>query len=166
MSPTPSSPDRSTTLSLGFAIDPGTSGAIAAGLGDGKTFELLGWQNFTTITDVRDFIIEKLDEHPTANPRVLLEHVHSSPGMGKKSAFTFGENFGEWKGLLCALRIPITLVKPQMWQRSIGGLKGKEGNVRKNVLKAHAQRIYPNEKITLKNADALLLLDYSFKFEN
>jgi hypothetical protein len=155
-------PDQN-TLSLSFAIDPGVKGAIAAGLSDGT---LVGIQNFTTIHDMATYMFDISSVYWSLSPTAILESVHSSPGMGVKSAFTFGQNFGEWQGLLAAMKMPTRLVKPQEWQRGISGLKGTEGPNRKRVLKAEAQRRYPNQKVTLTNADALLLLDYGFKFSN
>jgi len=43
----------------------------------------------------------------------------------------------------------------------ISGLKGKEGAERKKLLKQEAQRRFPQHKVTLANADALLIYDYA-----
>ena len=92
------------------------------------------------------------------DPIAYLEHVTASPIMGKRSAFTFGHNFGQWETLLYCLNVRVELVKPQMWQRGIPGLSGSD---RKRALKAHAARLYPNLRVTGATQDALLILDYA-----
>jgi len=139
---------------LTIAVDPGVSGALVISNGAN---DILCCEKFTTIGDMRGHIARAADQHPLHTPVAWLESVHSSPGMGVKSSFTFGQNFGEWCGLFAGLQIPVNLIKPQQWQRMITGLKGKKDAERKNALKAEAQRLFPSIKVTLKNADALLI---------
>lgn len=51
-------------------------------------------------------------------PIVIVEEVHSMPRQGVKSMFSFGTRFGEIIGILSALGIPYTLLKPKQWQSS------------------------------------------------
>jgi crossover junction endodeoxyribonuclease RuvC len=46
-----------------------------------------------------------------------LERVHSMPGQGVTSAFTFGQSYGLIRGILTGLTIPWHLVTPQEWKR-------------------------------------------------
>lgn len=39
------------------------------------------------------------------------------PGQGVTSMFHFGKSAGYIEGVLCALRIPFTLVTPQKWKK-------------------------------------------------
>lgn len=87
----------------------------------------------------------------------MIEKVASSPQMGVKSAFTFGNGLGEILGILAALRIPYKTVAPGVWQRAMGCLSKGD----KNITKAAAQRLYPDVKITHSNADAILIGRYS-----
>ena len=48
-------------------------------------------------------------------------------------------------------------------QKGIPGLQGVKGADRKRAMKEHASRLYPNSKITLKTADALLIADFGSK---
>ena len=49
-----------------------------------------------------------------------LEHVAARPGQGVTGVFRFGQNFGQWQGLLAALQIPTNLVRPQTWKAFYG----------------------------------------------
>lgn len=144
-----------------FAVDPGKKGAIACHI-PGEPEEVAV---YSTTADMVQFITERIEtaflEHHITEATAYLEAVHSSPQAGPKQSFTFGQNFGEWLGIFAALRIQTNLVKPQQWQRLIPGRAGKTGSDLKNVLKGHAQRKFPAHKITLTNADALLILDYA-----
>jgi len=48
-----------------------------------------------------------------------LEKVHSMPKQGVVSVFTFGENYGWWKGFLEAVGIGYALYTPQAWQKGV-----------------------------------------------
>ena len=81
------------------------------------------------------------------------------PKQGVKSVFTFGEGYGKWLGILAAHKIPYTQVTPKKWQKHYGALS-KEKKERKNQLKHLAQQRFPEIKITLATADAILLANY------
>lgn len=131
-----------------IGIDPGRSGAIAM-LKDGKIAII-------RLDQTERDIAEQL-EHLVLYPAVaVLEKVHSTPQMGVKSAFTFGESFGFLKGLLAAYEIPYSLVTPQAWQKNMGCMTKGD----KNITKQAAQRLWPNAKITHRDADARLLAEY------
>lgn len=73
--------------------------------------------------------------------------------------FTFGHGRGVLIGALMAFGWRIIQPTPQQWQKwlEIGKVGGD-----KNKLKAEAQRRFPTvDGITLKTADALLILDYA-----
>ena len=46
-----------------------------------------------------------------------IEDVHAMPKQGVTSVFTFGKGFGMLIGILSALNIPYTLIKPRQWQK-------------------------------------------------
>lgn len=145
-----------------IAIDPGANGGIAytTPLGDvskplpktlGDTYallkEILGAQGFL---------------QGLANVSCHLEQpppfIKAIPGS---AVYVMARNFGQLEGLLTAFRVPFHLTRPQAWQAAHPNL-GKKGNltttVWKNKLKARAQQLYPEEKVTLATADALLIL--------
>lgn len=60
---------------------------------------------------------------------VVVERVHSMPGQGVASMFSFGQRFGELIGMLITLNMEYELVQPRKWQRDIGvePKSGKQG---------------------------------------
>ena len=93
----------------------------------------------------------------------MLESVHGMPGQGGGAMFTFGRGFGWIEMALLALQIPTQTITPQKWQKPLGlGTKSKcSGSTEwKNKLKSKAQQLHPDVKITLWNADAVLIMDY------
>lgn len=75
----------------------------------------------------------------------------------------YASNWGFLKGVLMARGWRIVLVRPQKWQKALGlgSSVGGEKTAWKNKLKAQAQQLYPGVKVTLANADALLILRYA-----
>lgn len=60
--------------------------------------------------------------------------------------------------------IPYVMVHPAKWQANLGQLqRGVERAERKRLYKDCAQRIFPNQRVTLLNADALLILVFGLK---
>lgn len=45
-----------------------------------------------------------------------LEEVHAMPGQGVTGMFRFGQNFGQWEGILAGLEIDVIKVPPQTWK--------------------------------------------------
>lgn len=86
--------------------------------------------------------------------------------------FNFGKGFGHLEMALISLGIPLTEVRPQEWQKSLGtGTKGsRTTNEWKTRLKEMAQKRWPTVErdFGLKNkgqwlsvSDALLILEYA-----
>jgi hypothetical protein len=142
-----------------LGIDPGIGGGCAVVASDGPQQPRPEAQPWTTEGDARDALAGLLE----SGNRVLavLEEVHSFPKEGIRSTFTFGTNYGFWRGLLSGLRIPYTLARPRDWQKALGLLttKAEDRKHRKNRLKEAAQRLFPTIYVTLKTADALLLAE-------
>jgi len=88
--------------------------------------------------------------------KAYIEQVHSSPQMGVKSAFTFGNGFGHLEMALTAAGIPFERVRPQVWQKALGCMTGGD----KNVSKRKAQELFPNLKCTHATSDALLIAEF------
>lgn len=97
--------------------------------------------------------------------QVTVERVGGYIGQRNtgSSMFRFGEGYGFIKGVVLSLGLNLRLVTPQTWQNvlDLGG-KGKMSTTQwKNQLKAKAQREFPDIKVTLWSADALLILLYA-----
>lgn len=145
---------------LTIGIDPGAGGGIC---------EL--WPDRDPIlhammdeVDLREFF-ETRAMSADYDTTVYLEQVGGYIGKPQPGSamFNFGNGYGFIRGLLSANRIKTVLVRPQTWQKGIPGLQGVKGADRKRAMKEHASRLYPNSKITLKTADALLIADYGSK---
>ena len=96
----------------------------------------------------------------------VLEEVSGFAGKAQPGSamFRFGEHFGFIKGVIQALEIRLVLVRPQVWQKGFGlGTASACASKTewKNKLKAEAQRRFPQLKVTLKTADALLILEWA-----
>lgn len=133
-----------------IGIDPGKSGSIA----------FINKDNYWTVklSEPLADVIELLQDAKAFGPCLaIIEQVHSSPQMGVKSAFTFGQSFGQLEGMLTALKIPFDRVRPQVWQKAMSCMSKGD----KNVTKRKAQELFPDIKITHANADALLIAEYN-----
>ena len=135
-----------------IGIDPGKSGGIA--YIQGKTMNSIKFPK-----DIKELVYLLNMLRCSRGCVAIMEKVHSFPNQGVKSTFTFGENFGTWKGLLAAMDIDYELVTPRKWMAFYGD-QPKEKTKRKNNLKNIAKKLYANKHITLYTADAILLAHY------
>ena len=136
---------------LYVGIDPGVSGGLAAITAAGDVAYLAALEKLTE-RDVYDALAGL-----AGNARAVLEFVRSSPQMGVTSAFTFGRSYGSLRMALVAAGIPFDEVTPVRWQTA---MSCRTGGV-KAVSKARAQELFPAVRVTLWNADALLLAEYA-----
>ena len=139
-----------------IGIDPGKSGGIAWITDGDACVEKMP----ETLADLWELIAD-IDRANAirGNPlraKAYLEMVHSSPQMGVKSAFTFGNGFGHLEMALTAAGIPFERVRPQKWQQAMGCMTKGD----KNVSKRRAQELFPHLKPTHATADALLIAEY------
>lgn len=129
-------------------IDPGKTGALAFIDGQG---EFVGVYDFGEA-------LEPLRNERERLVCVYLEEVHSMPGQGVVSTFSFGENFGWWKGVLAGMSVPFKTIRPQEWQK---GLVPKRGKSTDKPGLAVARQLYPTAPLSRKKdhnrADALLI---------
>lgn len=96
----------------------------------------------------------------------ILEHVWSFPTDSRKSAFTFGRNFGSWIAILEILEINYQMTRPRLWQSHFETPK-TEKKERKRWLKELAQD-YVNTmedpfRVTFNTSDAILIAMYNFE---
>lgn len=133
-----------------IGIDPGKNGGIAW-CRDGK---MAVEKMPETDTDLLELLRGISGE---GECMAILEKVHSMPGQGVTSSFTFGRGFGALRMALLACGIPLDMVTPQTWQKAMSCLTGGA----KNVSKRRAQELFPSLKITHATADALLICEYA-----
>ena len=131
-----------------LGIDPGKSGGVALVSDE----EYLAWKMPETERDLWDII----QQYKSSIRFGIIERVHSSPQMGVRSAFTFGQSYGFLRGMLIASEVPFDEVLPVKWMTKLSCRT--KGN--KNITKAKAQQLFPALKITHAIADALLIAEY------
>lgn len=146
-----------------IAVDPGKSGGLAVFI-DGKLAET---RAFTGEADVLDLVsnIAIRARREGEDPAAVLEQVGGFIAGGEKrqpgsAMFNFGANYGFYRGVFAALRIPLVLVRPQVWQKGIAGVATLRGSDKKRGLREAAIRMYPHSAATLKTADAILIGDW------
>jgi len=143
-----------------IGIDPGLSGGICSISGDKIT--AIKMPDTTTDIALHLMNLKELSGHRI---KIYIEGVHAMPAQGVRSVWTFGQNYGELRGIMTALQIPFETVYPQTWMKAYGTPK-KEKKERKLWLKAKAQELFPMVKVTNYNADALLIMEYGRRHYN
>ena len=140
-----------------IGIDPGKGGGIAV-----ITDETVQLHNCPKTVDSMAHLIGMcLNDVAAYRTKVFLEKVWAFPTDGRVGSFTFGENYGQWQGILASHELEPVLITPKMWQSHFEIKKGLKKNIRKKILKQMAIERCPNtNKITLKTADALLIAIY------
>lgn len=149
-----------------IAIDPGKSGGIAVLFDSGK---LISEKMPETEMDIVETFESYLDFTMNANETIVvyMERVSGFTGSAQPGSrmFNFGKGYGFLMGVIMSKRYKLELVMPQKWMKALS--MGTKGDMKptqwKNKLKAKAQMLYPSEKVTLKTADALLILEYARK---
>jgi hypothetical protein len=145
-------------MNILIAIDPGMSGGIAFRADNGPA-------GADKMPKTEKDICELLQSlSPILSPAsVYMEDVPiGMPGKGAASS-KLNANAGFIRGVICSMGLKTVMVRPAKWQRHFG--LGKRSGCAsdtewKNKLKQAAQRLYPDIKVTLDTADALLLLEY------
>ena len=97
--------------------------------------------------------------------RVMIEKVHSFPGQGVVSMFSFGQNFGQWEGIISSFSVYFSYVEPKKWQKHYR-IKEKNKKIRKLKFKNLAQAIAPDLKMTYAISDAVLIANYGLELAN
>tara|TARA_R100001132_G_C3238246_1_gene70052 strand:- start:56 stop:541 length:486 start_codon:yes stop_codon:yes gene_type:complete len=144
-----------------IGIDPGKSGAVAL-WNEGIDKVIKCPSNVDDMSNIMHSIVN-------TGTIAYIERVHAFPTDGRSSAFKFGVNYGQWLGILATLNIETVLVTPQKWMKywkdkfNIKLPKNKQE--RKRKLKEMATQ-YTDKKVTLYNADAILIAVYGFIEQN
>ena len=141
-------------------IDPGNGGGIAV-LSEGRDCLDVITRKFPE--DVRDVGVFLRAATSNTNYRVAIEKVHSMPKQGVKSTFTYGMNYGIWIGALRTLDIDFIKVQAKQWQEHYEIPSKIPYYDRKKELKKVAIKLFPNQRVTMYTADALLIANYCRK---
>lgn len=144
-----------------IGIDPGEKGGIAILSDYNNNVETIKMPE--TYTEI--FLVFKDIKLRYPDAYYILEDVgQGMPGQSSKATATFARHNGHLEMALFALELPSEKVKPSKWEKfysnTIGSSKGKSKTEWKNILKNEALRRFPSHKVTLWNADALLIANY------
>lgn len=152
-----------------LGIDPGLDGAAVLLVAGAPTFfdtptVTIGRGRSTKRAYAEQQMAQIVRQATSMNPglKVVIESVHSMPGQGVRSVFTFGEGFGLWRGILAACEVPFELVSPQRWKAGLLDGTGKD----KDASRLRAMQLYPAATEWLKRkkdngrADALLIAEW------
>lgn len=149
-----------------IGVDPGDAGGIA--VYDKREETMKTFKMPDTFPDIYGFFRDFISEVGSADVIAIMENVgHGMPGQSSSATAKFARHNGHLEMALYSTGIRTEMVTPQKWQKSysnsIGTSKGLDKVSWKNRLKGEAQRLYPNNKVTLWNADAILLANYGAK---
>lgn len=142
-----------------IGIDPGCSGAIVVlcdyGTGQPVVIEALRTPTLKVGKSTR------VDAAATArflrgyeSGHAYIEQVHSMPGQGVSSVYTFGHAAGVVEGVTAACMIPITLVTPQSWKKR-AGLIGQD----KDAARSRAIQLWPSWAALAKKGEGQAFAD-------
>lgn len=159
-----------------IAIDPGVGGGIAYIDTDGSvhafpmpsTLHDLQAEISILCTQYDDYGLGISGKSVPSEPTAFLEELPKFAGkMSGSSMATMFRNYGRIEGLLAAYGARIEYLPPKKWQAALGlGDKKTHGARWKAHLKGRAQALFPKLSVTLKTADALLILEAGRKLTN
>jgi hypothetical protein len=140
-----------------LAIDPGMSGGIAYHGHGGIVLDSMP----TTDQDVSTLILDRLGITDVVYVEKVGGYVGGKGAPGS-AMFNFGRNVGFIHGLIASTKTRVIEVTPQRWQKTLGaGTSKTHGKGWKAHLKGLAQQRQPSLHITLKTADAVLILEHA-----
>jgi len=121
-----------------IGIDPGKTGAIAMlyNINEHEDNNRLFIEDMPALDkEINGAVIADILREFTPD-FVYLEAVNSF-GMGRQSAYNFGQGVGILKGVMAALAIPYSIVAPGKWKRDMGLKRDKA------AARAAATRLFP-----------------------
>jgi crossover junction endodeoxyribonuclease RuvC len=154
-----------------IGIDPGLGGAVVALRPEGSMFHVertpvvpaTKGRTQHNVAECSRLLRDMMDQ-AIANdwePRVAIEDVHSIPGQGVASMFSFGVGFGLWLGITAALKLPTLRIAPKGWQRLV--LAGRPRRDIKQTAVLAASELWPSLRLRTKAdsgmADAALIAE-------
>ena len=145
-------------LNAWVGIDPGATGAYAI-LRENGNFDIEDWED--------EFVFANTVAEWKAIYNITLavvEAQHAMPKQGVSSVFKFGVSYGLIRGVLAAHMVPVELVFPQAWQRTM--LHNADGADTKTRSLVSARRHFPDiqlKKSQHGRSDAILIALYAMR---
>ena len=140
-----------------LSIDPGAAGGFAWTGSDGTVSAVKMPEGMTAQVD---FLRALSAEQPGII--AVVEKVGGyMPGNSGPAAATFARHCGHLDAALYALGISVRQVAPNTWMKAMGVPSKLTKPERKTHLKEKAARRFPQLKVTLATADALMMLAWA-----
>jgi crossover junction endodeoxyribonuclease RuvC len=149
-----------------LGIDPGLAGAVAVvdpagalvAVHDTPTLTLHVARGTRHDYDVPG-MCALLAPYAGAGLHVVIEASQAMPGQGVRSTFSTGYGYGLWVGILAAMQVLYTPVRPAVWKQAFSLGKNKE------QARLRAQQLFPDADLRLRKhhgrAEALLLAHWA-----
>lgn len=150
-----------------IGIDPGSNGAITVWAANGgvKVYRMPK-NGDSFVKEVKNIMTAETQDRVAV---AFLEKIQTFSADREGGKFfnldKLKENYTTMRVLLEDIGVPFALVHPMKWQSamSLRGAKDEDKRDRKNRYKRVAARMFPSVKVTLWNADALLILAFGRK---
>ncbi len=153
-----------------IGIDPGVAGSLVAlsSFGQSSIISVIGiqpcdaseadiWQWLCGFIGIQcRAVIEQQTPRPTWVSTLNRSTILAS------TCILYG-SYCQLRAMLTCAAIPFDQCPPKRWQSAIGmsgRIKGEKERGWKNRLKTRAQQLFPKVKVTLADADALLIAEY------
>ena len=145
-----------------IGIDPGKNGGVAI-INEIPNYEtVISFRCPKTAVEMAYTLVSAIPEDVSYNDvLVTIEHVHAMPKNGVVSMFSFGQNLGQWEGILGAFELNVTYTGPRTWMKHYDCKPGMDKRERKRYLRGIAENLFPNIKMTFNISDALLIANYN-----
>ena len=149
-----------------IGIDPGKSGGICS-IEDNR---LRANKCPDSVQGISELFRDILQGTSIKDVFLYIEKVWAMPHDGKSSIFTFGQNYGQWEGVIASFNIIPIYVTPSVWMKHHEVEKGLKKQERKNILKQMAQEFIDSNNYipyqwkgvaTLATADAVMIAKYA-----
>ena len=88
-------------------------------------------------------LIDAIEWMGEQNVMSVVEQVHSMPGQGVASTFTFGTNYGKILGMLETIGMPYVTVTPSKWQKEMCEATDRSSTTKMTSYNA-ARRLLPS----------------------
>ena len=133
-----------------IGIDPGKDGGVAVIFDDGS-LQLHLTPVIAGEKRGRQYNVSEMSriiaQYSSRDAFAVLEAQQAFPGQGVTSMFSVGRGYGLWEGILSALAIPYTTVRPNVWKRDM--LRGVPGEGKARSIYA-AQGLFPEADLVQK----------------
>ena len=149
-----------------IGIDPGKSGGVCLYDGSDLAIAFPCPSDDIEMADSISSMINgmEIEGIPVSRILVAIENVHAFPTDTRSSAFKFRCNYGTWLGICASNKLEVEKIHPRTWMKYYGDYpKGKQE--RKRYFRSLAKDYFPDARVTLKTADAILIAKYRLELE-